>query len=306
MEGTPGPGVYAGIPMDQYHGWNAASNSRLALIAKSPAHLLAYIQEPPKEAAHFFAGRAIHSAVLEPDDFAVRYTRALPCGAELKSGERKGKQCGNAASGFHPAQGWLCGTHSKGVDGMDASRIVLPPEEWRACMGIRDSAFRLGTVRSLLGGSGEVELSILWNDPETGVPVKARWDRHSPDLPGGVIVDVKSTRDASRRAFERAIFQYRYHCQGGLYLESARVRRLPARHFVIIAAEKTPPFAVASYRLTEGALDAGMDQIRPLLRLYAKCMETNEWPAYPDAFQDVALPHYAWAQIDEDLQEIAA
>jgi hypothetical protein len=119
-------------------------------------------------------------------------------------------------------------------------------------------------------------------------------------------VDVKSTVSARRAEFERSIFTFGYFRQGSHYLASARARRLPARHFSIIACEKTPPYAVGVYRLTEGAIQAGDDQIRPLLRRYAECMESGDFPGYPDEVIDVSLPDYAWRQIEEQAAEIAA
>lgn len=303
---TPGPGVYPGTPMAGYHGWDAASNSRLGRLAKSPAHLRAYMDAPSKDTDALRLGRAIHCAILEPDDFPSRYALAEQCAAPKKDGTR----CSNPGLFIHREIGWVCGVHVKGWgNGVSTETETLSPEDHAICMGLRDSAYRSETVRSLLTGSGEVELSMLWEEATSGVLCKARWDRHSPDLPGGVIVDLKTTRSALRRDFERTIFGLRYHCQGGLYLDSARARKLPARHYVIIAAEKEPPFAVAPYRLTEGATDAGMDQLRPLLQLYRRCQESGEWPAYPDVVQDIGLPDWAWRQVAEDIalqEEIAA
>jgi hypothetical protein len=40
------------------------------------------------------------------------------------------------------------------------------------------------------------------------------------------------------------------------------------------------------------------------MRRYAECLRTDEWPGYPDEVVDIALPHYAWGQIDEQLAEL--
>src|SRR5262245_8459627 len=70
---APDPGVYPNVPMEAYHRWNAVSNSRLTKLDRSPAHLLAYLTEPPEDTKATAEGRAIHCAVLEPDDFVNRY-----------------------------------------------------------------------------------------------------------------------------------------------------------------------------------------------------------------------------------------
>lgn len=301
---TPGPGVYPGTPMDVYHEWAAMSNSRLSRFARSPAHYVAYIEEPPKETPALKLGRAIHTAVLEPDRWDDLYTTAQGCDAIKGDGDR----CTNSGVWQTADKGWVCGIHVKQVeeDQIDRSRAVLSLDDYRTCVGVRDSIQRHSKARGMIEALGDVELSMLWTDADTDVLCKARWDGYAPELPGGAIVDVKSTRDASPRSFEKAIFDFGYHRQGALYLEGARARKLPAKHFVLIAVEKKPPYAVGVYRLTEGALQAGMDHIRPLLRLYKDCVERDEWPAYPDEIRDISIPSWAWSKVDEDIEEIAA
>lgn len=279
---TPGPGVYPGTPMQVYHGWDAASNSRLSRLLKSPAHLKAYMEEPQADTAALALGRAAHSAILEPDDFGTRYRCGPP-------GDRRTKAVREAWDALEAEVG---------------AGSVLTASDYSACLRMRDSVHGLRAAKSMISGSGEVELSYLWE--VDGLLCKGRMDRHSPELAGGAIVDVKTCRSASRREFEKSIFSLGYHRQGAFYLMGAQARRLPARHFVILAVEKTPPYAVAVYRLTEGAIDAGEEQIRPLLSKYAECMARNEWPGFPDEVVDVALPDYAWRQIDDELQEVAA
>jgi hypothetical protein len=235
----PEPGVYPGTPVLDYHRWACASNSRLTKLLRSPAHLKAYLDEPDDDTNALTMGRAAHSAILEPEDFAMR-----------------------------------------------------------------ESVRAHASASKLLAGEGDVEFSIVWDarydeDDEKAVQrCKARLDKMSPVIAGGVIVDIKTCRSASPRDFERAIFDHGYHRQGALYLDAARAAGLDASHFVIIAVEKEPPYAVAVYRITEGAIEAGYEQIRPLLRTYAMCETLNEWPAFGDDVKDIAIPAYAWTQLD--------
>lgn len=297
------PGVYPSMPAVQYHALDGASNSRLTQLMRSPAHLKAYLAEPKKDTTALRIGRAAHSAILEPDDFDASFTVADRCQAITKAGG----QCNNSGLAFHSDLGWLCGVHTKNVPGeFDSRRIIVPPADYAMCVGIRDSVLASASACALLSGDGDAELTLVWDDVASGVRCKGRLDRHAPHISSGCIVDVKTTRDASRREFERAIFSHGYHRQGALYLDGAKANGLAAEHFVIIAVEKEPPYAVAVYRLTEGAIDAGREQLASLLARYADCVERNEWPSYPDEVQDIALPHYAWAQIDEELSEAAA
>ena len=277
-------GVHRDVPFGVYTAWDAASNSALGHLQRSPAHLRAYLEEPPADTEALALGRAVHAAILEPELFARSYVRGV-------DGDGRTKAVKDARAQL----------------ALDYPRAtVLRPAEYDTCIRMRDSVHAHGRAAGMLAGDGACELSAVWNDPATGVRCKARFDRHSIDLPGGVIVDVKTTRDASRRAFERSIFAFGYHRQAAMYLEAARVLDVPARHFVLIAIEKEPPYAVAVYRLTEGAIDAGAEQMRALLARYRVCRETGEWPGYPDEVQDIALPPWAWAQAAEEAEEARA
>lgn len=280
---APTPGVYPGTPMDEYHRWDAASNSRLSKLRRSPAHLKAYMEEPPPMTDALRIGRATHAAILEPDDFARLYV----CGPE---GDRRTKAV---------KEQWDALEDQYGVG------YVLKPFDYNVCLRVRDAVHVHTKATGMISGPGQVELSMLWEDDNTGLLCKARWDRYSPEIAGGAIVDIKTTRDASSREFERSLFSLGYHRQGAFYLMGGEARKLPARHFVILAVEKAPPYAVAVYRLTEGALSAGEEQIRPLLVKYAECKARGEWPGYPDEVQDIAIPAWAWGVVDDESREVA-
>jgi hypothetical protein len=303
MSETPTPGVYPGTPMAEYHGWRAASNSSLTRLMRSPAHLKAYWEAEYRDTDALRLGRAIHTAVLEPDDFDDRYTVADMCQAQTQ----KGKACTNQGLFMHANIGWVCGVHAKNADEhlVPVNRETLTEGDRKMCLAIRDAVHATKRARGMLVGPGEVELSVLWDDKDSGALCKARWDRHSPELAGGTIVDLKTTTDASPLAFERTIFKYGYHRQGALYLMSAKARKLPARHYTIIAVEKEPPSGVGIYRLTEGAIQGGEDQVRPLLRRYHECVTNDEWPCYPDEVRDISLPAWAWNQLDEQVEDVA-
>lgn len=288
----PEPGVYAGVPWEQYHAWDLASNSRLTKIRRSPAHLKAYLEERKEDTTALLIGRAVHSAILEPDDFTLRFTKALRCAANTKAGS----QCSNSGI-ILTASGWRCGVHGNQAEAVPGGPTVIPGADYDAALRMRDAVFAHPRARALLTGEGQAELSLVWDCTETGVRCKARHDRHSPLIAGGAIIDIKTTRDASQREFERSIFTHGYHIQGAHYLDAARVLGLPAEHYVIVAVEKEAPFATQVFRLSEGAIDAGQEQLAVLKRRYAECLATDKWPGYSEDVQDIALPDWAWDRV---------
>ena len=280
---TPPPGVYPGIPPVVYHQWEAASNSALNHLIRSPAHMQAYIKEPMVDTPALLLGRAVHAAVLEPDRFGSEYGM-MPAG--LKRTTKEGKETWNE----------LVETLGEGN--------VLSADDYGICVRTRERVHAKTTAHALITGTGDVELSLVWEDEETGVLCKARWDRHSPEIAGGAIVDLKTTKDASPREFTRAIYNFGYHRQAAMYLMGAKALSLPVRHYSIIAVEKVPPFGVAVYRITEGTVDASEDQVKALLRRYAECKEKDEFPDYPDEVRDISVPDWAWRIMEEQIWEI--
>lgn len=274
---TPAPGVYPDTPMDDYLGWDAASNSRLSRLMRSPAHLRAYLDEPGAATPALRLGRAAHSAVLEPDLFTGQYVRGI-------EGDRRTKAV---------KEEWAA------LEAAYPGAEILSPKDYDTVAAMRDRVWEHPAASALLSGEGDAELSMTWEDPGTGVLCKARWDRHSPEIDGGAIVDYKTCQDASPPAFERAIFNFGYFRQGAFYLRGARARKLPIRHFVIVAQEKAPPYAVAVYRLSAPTLDGGNELIDTLLARYAECIRSDEWPGYPEHVTEIAVPAWAWDRIDE-------
>lgn len=284
---TPEPGVYANVPAEVYHRWDAISNSRLGLLDRSPAHLAESLRTPKPSSPAQVLGTITHCAVLEPADFDKLYV----AGPE---GDKRTKDVKAAYEALEAQYG---------------EDYVLRPKDHALCVGVRESFRRKVRANALLTGRGENELSLVWIDPMTGRKCKARLDRRSPDIAGGAIVDLKSTRDARKRPFAKALYQYGYHRQGAMYLDACRVLGIEAQHYVIAAYEKEPPYPVALYRLDDGTLDAGMVDFLRLMRLYDECATKNEWPtapSYPDTIEDIAIPSYAFEMIDTSGEEMGA
>lgn len=289
----PEPGIYPDVDADTYHRWDAASASRLKLLRRSAAHLKDYLDHGREDTDAFRIGRAFHAAVLEPDTFADRWPVAARCSAITKTKS----QCSNSGLSRTVEGQWVCGTHGGSAGGQ-----FLKASEHADIILMRDGVLRHPRARKLFTGKGQNELSIVWDDAETGVRCKARIDRHHPTLtPGGCIGDLKSTRDASARQFERSAYDTGIYMQGAMYLTGANANGLASEHFAVIACEKESPYCVAVFVLTPGALSAGEEQMKTLLRTYKQCKETDHWPGYAEAFQPLDLPHYAYGQVDEEV-----
>lgn len=289
----PAPGIYPGVPADQYHAWDAASNSRLSLLAHSPAHLQAALLAPKAPTDAQVLGTAAHTLTLEPERFHASYVMVDQCTASTGKGER----CANAGK-VRIGEAWFCGTHLKGKEGDVDARAPLLPDVWDRVHRMAEAVHAHPAAAALLGLAGDTEVSVVWTDPATGVVCKSRPDRlcGSEELQ----LDVKTTEDASREAFTRSIFKFGYHRQGAHYIDGMAAHGVTIRHHALVAVEKTPPYGVAVYRIQDDAIEAGRTELRALLSTYAWCTERGEWPCYTTEITDISLPAWAWGQIERD------
>lgn len=295
---VPEVGEHCGVSADQYHRWDAASNSRLNDLKRSPLHMRERILNPPEPTPALILGTAIHMAILEPEPFVATYQMAEPCCERKKNGEI----CGNP--GINRQDGrWYCGVHSRNIQAFDDYVQVISAADYETCRRISESVQRHKDAAAILDSRYATELSIAWDDGGSGVRCKARLDVVSQKFE--TIADIKTTRDASRDQFQRSIFQYGYHRQAAHYLSGARAV-CPAvdwQHFVFIAVEKEPPYAVGVYRLLDEVIDAGRDELDILLARYGQCQATGVYPAYGDDVVDIGLPAYAWKQLISESNE---
>lgn len=270
---APAPGLYADVPMDVYHTWAAANSSSLKRIAShSPAHVRWDLdhQGEPTEAQR--VGSATHECVLQPDLFARNCVRGIEGDGRTKAVREARENLAREHPGAH----------------------VLAPAEYDLCVSLRDAVASHRVASRLL--QGQPEQSGVWVDPETGVLCKGRFDLLSDKTP--TVVDLKTARDASREAFERAIWTYGYHLQAAHYLSGANELGYVAQHFAFVAIEKVPPFCVAVYDLEPAVLAAAAEALRPLYETWARCERDGIWPGYSERVESIGIPEWAFRRME--------
>lgn len=260
------PGVYA-IDIDLYHGnccvGPSISSSGLRKIElQSPAHYFVdsylnphRVANDPSDALDF--GQAAHTLLLGEAGFRERFVVRPDDFPDYRT---------KAAREWRDAQ-------------RDAGKTVLTPDQVQHIKGIAASLARHPLIKAGLL-QGEVERSLLWRD-HTGVWLKSR-----PDvLPvsDGVVVDLKTAADASPRAMERAILDRGYAMQGALTgMALKAVCDIEMTEFVLVCVEKTAPYAVSVIVVDTNWIANARLQVRLAIDTFAKCLETGEWPGYPD------------------------
>ena len=76
---------------------------------------------------------------------------------------------------------------------------------------------------------------------------------------GSLIVDLKTTMDASPDAFARTAANFNYPLQAAYYVDGLQAAGIASpdavTSFVFLVVEKTPPYGVAVYTLPEDAIE---------------------------------------------------
>ena len=260
-----------GLSNDDYHALKAVSPSQIKVLGRSPLHYFDQFLAPDREKKEATAamelGTALHTAVLEPDLWDA--TVAVP----KHSFDRRTKAGKEMAAEFE-----------KEAEG----KIVLSPEDAAEVQRMADAVRKHPAAGFLLELPGRREASYTWTDPATGLECKTRPDWHSGDR--RIVVDVKTTKDASRIEFAKSIANFDYHVQAA-WNQAA----LEAEQFLTIAVESERPYAVAVYPASGALIAAGQRRIEQAMALLAECHKSGKWPGYGDLVQEpIELP--AWCR----------
>lgn len=266
--------IHENLPFADYLAIDAASNSGLKKVRRSPAHFK-YPEPQKKDSRAMEIGRAIHMAVLEPDLFRTTYHVA---------------EADDRVSSFY-----------KGLAKDFGGDLVLTRPEYRRVNGMLESAYRNQRFADLMRRSGRSELSVVTADPITGVPIKVRFDRKGDGL---FALDLKKCQDARGSEFCKAIGNYGYYMQIPFYayaweLETGEKMNC-SRDFPIVALEEDSPHAVVLHDLDEIALELGRRHFRKALDDYARCRDAGEWTGYADQSEVTSVPSWMANELLDD------
>lgn len=278
-EPTIAPGLHRNIPYDDYGRWPAVRHTVLRHFNRTAAHAREALVNPAPQTEAQAIGHAAHVAILEPERFATEFA-ATPYLGDRRSSKVRAEE--DAFRLAHP------------------NMTFLPPEEHALCLRLRDSVWAHPMASELLKGKGFNEASVVWTDPETGVLCKSRIDRLTMLTNTGVVVDLKTTKNASRASFSKDIYGLHYYQQSAMYLEGLENVAPHPRKFMFIAVEKDPPYCPAVYELEEDAIELGRDEFHKHLRMYADCVASGQWPGYSLGADYVSLPSWAFRSIEGD------
>lgn len=240
------------LAFEEYLKADGISKSGLQIILdKSPLHFITRVNEP-KESQALKIGTLIHTSILEPENIDKNYAVLTEkIDARTKVGKEKKEQFEKENQG----------------------KIILTIDEFLISQEIKKRISENKFVKSMMK-NGKSEVSMFWDND--GTQLKGRADFLTDNL----ILDVKTTQDASEKVFTRSIYKYKYHMQAAMYVDGYKAitgREIP---FVILAIEKEPPFDFALYLMDDSFIDHGRILYNEALNIYKSCVETGVWHGY--------------------------
>ena len=261
-------GIIPGIDIEDYHKGPGTSKSQLDQFAKSPAHYLASLTTPRKETPAMRIGSIFHGLVLEPE--RVKIAVAPQCDKRTKEGKATWEA--------------FC------IE--NAGAEIVTADEGEMLNGMVASVRAHPAASRLLSGPGIAEGSCWWHDERSGELCRCRPDFYRQDL--GIIVDLKSTEDASPESFARSIAKYGYHRQNAMYVDGVESATGDfVKGFVFVVTEKAAPYCTAVYSLDMQGVEAGRVEYKRLLLDLADCKAAKKFTGYSDRIETISMP--AWS-----------
>ena len=220
------------------------SYSSLKAFDTTPNHLVAYWnkEKAPTPAQEF--GTLIHSLILEPEKFNSLYyiiDDAEIC-AELVA---DGAKSPRATSIY---KNWLAEVLMK-----NEGKKEVKLEDYQTALKLSESARKSILLKKLKG----VEELIEWDF--AGQPFKGFVDGYGD----GFILDIKTSADASPKAFLRDFVKYKYYWQAALYLHANRALNFAGNNpdFFVLVVETSTPYNTQIYKVSPEFIDKGFAQV---------------------------------------------
>ena len=303
------PGIYE-VPIRRYHhdpnlfpGHSVSSTGLRRILNLSPKHYWAHCVHNPNripsktsEALRF--GKGVHSFLLErklsPQEFAICPFKDWNTNEKKEMTWRETIETedvlGEKSVKVLTQKGWKDENGNKFKNYLEYKKMWKAFAEWadltiiteKDIAKFKDMALALSDDPVIRDGlfDGEVEKTIVWQDPQTGIWVKIRPDVVPSDK---IMADYKSVRSAKPVDVDKSISEYGYDMQMALFQEGiSRVLGKTIESAVLVPQEKEPPHVHEISVIDPNTLWWGARQNRKALDKLGACLEAGEFGGYTE------------------------
>jgi exodeoxyribonuclease VIII len=272
-------GIVENLQAEEYHAIEALGSSPLKKFHDCPAKAF----EPIDQSVDMALGGAVDDfCLVSPEEFRRHYI-IQPDFGDLRKSDIKQK-----ASEFQDMAQVL-------------KLTVLPPyvttkniPTMQAISDVRDYLFVEHSLAKMILRTGGQQVSLFWEDDETGIPCKGRLD-HLPDPQYRIIVDLKKCARIERFAYQ--LEELRYFIQAGHYSVGAEKNNLDVNAFAFIAFNFGNPPQCEILMIGDEVDEWGGGEYftkcknlaRTTVRLIHECREANHFPKYSIPFETQSM-----------------
>ena len=210
------------------------SFSSIKEFAKSPNHFIYYKNRERTSSAAMIKGTAVHTMVLEPNEFEHRYFIA-------PDGIRRGTNA------------W------KEIVAVAGEREILKEVEYNVIAKMSRMVVEHYEAREILKAASEFEqhIKLTFN----GLPFHGFADVVTPTM----VCDLKTTQDSTPHKFSRTVFNYKYHWQAALYMKATGKDT-----FRFITIESSAPYSVMVYELSHEMIELAVKELIEVTNKFKK------------------------------------
>lgn len=297
-----GPGLYLGVPMDDYRADPCPAPSLNASVARLViGRSLAHAKAAHPRLAEAWCDDSDDSDDDDADE--KRITTAMDVGSAAHA---LSFGVGSEIALIH-AKNW-----KKKEDQLarkaarEAGEIPLLPKDYRRAKAMAEISRPI--ITALLGGSVVAEAMLVWQE-RGGLWRRGLIDRMSADA--RVVIDYKTTElDVSPAMAKARVFSAEHHFQEAFYrrgLDTLDPAGRGRRRFCFLYHEQKPPFTLCLVETDEAGRTWGEEQVEGACNLWDRALVTEEWPGYPLGPHIATPPSWLldqWArraEVDESL-----
>ena len=251
--------------MSDYYANKALSHSKLSCLAQNPMEFkMRYVDDPPtlppKESDAFAMGHAVHCLALEPESFSDRFFVLPKIDRRTKEGKAAYAEIQEASK----------------------SKTLLDGDDYADAIACVQALNNHAEFATIMAQPKRVEVPFEFD--LFGHRFKAKPDCIIDSMK--LIVDIKTTDDASPHRWQWSAVDYGYHRQAWIYQEALMRSTDAAYRFVFAVVEKPKPSTrgipptVALYELDPFTVEMGEQDVYTLVQDYEHRQHIGWWQQY--------------------------
>lgn len=275
-----------------YHASKGISRSGIMQYKISPYHYYQRYLSGEHEShttPEMLKGELVHAFVLEREQFGGRYyiQQSLPALPKVGLLKDLGRDEYDKQKAEYESARIEQAEFKKKQEAESAGKTVISESMFNEVLELTEAVNAHEYAKFLFKNPAmQAEKSIYFTHTESGLQCKVRPDAWI----NGIVVDLKTAKDASYNAFQRAAYFSGYFMQAAMTRYAFRKIGQDFEKFIFFAIEKETK-ATAVYSVDDNALDMAEDVYTETMVKMAESFEKNEWPSYPDS--ELIYPAYS-------------